>query len=71
MIYIYRSAFLVEQKNKILQQEWLNHVFKFTMDSTISKTSRAPKILKFNSLNLDLRKYLAEFIKIFMISSEK
>lgn len=34
------------------------------MDSTISKTSGAPKILKFDSCNLDLQKSLPDFIKI-------
>jgi len=34
------------------------------IDSTPSKTSRAPKILKFNNYNLDLQKSLPEFPRL-------
>jgi len=32
------------------------------MDSTPSKTSKTPKILKFNNYNLDLQKSLLDFL---------
>ena len=34
------------------------------MDSAPSKTSRAPKLLKFDSYNVDLQKSLPDFLKI-------
>ena len=34
------------------------------MDSAPSKTSKAPKILKFDNYNVDLQKSLLDFLKI-------
>lgn len=38
--------------------------FMVEIDSTPSKTSKAPKIFKFSSNNLNLQKSLSNFIKI-------
>lgn len=51
---------------KTLQQQYLNHISDAGNGFSTIKNLWAPKILKFDSYNMDLQKSLPDFIKILL-----